>query len=163
MRAAVAAAPPAAILAEPYPANMGLVPPALGFLEGLRALADESGALLVFDEVITGFRLAPGGAQELTGVIPDLTIMGKVIGGGLPAAAYGGSAELMSRIAPAGDVYQAGTLSGNPLAVAAGLAALEALDEEAYLRLADTTRALAAGCARPRARRRSRSPRRPAC
>ena len=95
--------------------------------------------------MITGFRVAPGGAQELTGVMPDLTIMGKVIGGGLPAAAYGGSAELMSRIAPAGDVYQAGTLSGNPLAVAAGLAALEALDEEAYLRLADTTRALAAG------------------
>ena len=95
--------------------------------------------------MITGFRVGPGGAQELTGVIPDLTVMGKVIGGGLPAAAYGGSAELMSRIAPAGDVYQAGTLSGNPLAVAAGLAALEALDEEAYLRLADTTRALAAG------------------
>jgi glutamate-1-semialdehyde 2,1-aminomutase len=145
VRAAVTADPPAAILAEPYPANMGLVPPACGFLEGLRALADETGALLVFDEVITGFRLAPGGAQELTGVMPDLTIMGKVIGGGLPAAAYGGSAELLSRIAPAGDVYQAGTLSGNPLAVAAGLAALEALDDEAYLRLADTTRALAAG------------------
>jgi glutamate-1-semialdehyde 2,1-aminomutase len=144
-RAAVAEDAPAAILAEPYPANMGLVPPAHGFLEGLRELASESGALLVFDEVITGFRVAPGGAQELTGVMPDLTIMGKVIGGGLPAAAYGGSAELMSRIAPAGDVYQAGTLSGNPLAVAAGLAALQALDEEAYLRLADTTRALAAG------------------
>ena len=93
VRAAVAADPPAAILAEPYPANMGLVPPAQGFLEGLRALADESGALLVFDEVITGFRLAPGGAQELTGVMPDLTIMGKVIGGGLPAAAYGGPAD----------------------------------------------------------------------
>ena len=103
---------------------MGLVPPAGGFLEGLRELATESGALLVFDEVITGFRVAPGGAQELTGVMPDLTVMGKVIGGGLPAAAYGGPAELMSRIAPAGDVYQAGTLSGNPLAVAAGLAAL---------------------------------------
>jgi glutamate-1-semialdehyde 2,1-aminomutase len=145
VRAAVAADPPAAILAEPYPANMGLVPPAQDFLEGLRALATESGALLVFDEVITGFRVAPGGAQELMGVMPDLTIMGKVIGGGLPAAAYGGSAELMSRIAPAGDVYQAGTLSGNPLAVAAGLAALQALDEEAYLRLADTTRSLAAG------------------
>jgi glutamate-1-semialdehyde 2,1-aminomutase len=145
VRAAVAEKAPAAILAEPYPANMGLVPPAQGFLQGLREVASESGALLVFDEVITGFRVAPGGAQELTGVMPDLTIMGKVIGGGLPAAAYGGSAELMSRIAPAGDVYQAGTLSGNPLAVAAGLAALEALDEEAYLRLADTTRALAAG------------------
>jgi glutamate-1-semialdehyde 2,1-aminomutase len=141
----VGADPPAAILAEPYPANMGLVPPACGFLEGLRELATESGALLVFDEVITGFRVGPGGAQELTGVIPDLTVMGKVIGGGLPAAAYGGPVELMSRIAPAGDVYQAGTLSGNPLAVAAGLATLEALDEEAYLRLADTTRSLAAG------------------
>jgi glutamate-1-semialdehyde 2,1-aminomutase len=145
VRAAVAAEPPAAILAEPYPANMGLVPPGCGFLEGLRELATESGALLVFDEVISGFRVAPGGGQELTGVMPDLTIMGKVIGGGLPAAAYGGPAELMARIAPAGDVYQAGTLSGNPLAVAAGLAALEALDEEAYLRLADTTRVLAAG------------------
>ena len=95
--------------------------------------ADESGALLVFDEVITGFRVAPGGAQELTGVMPDLTVMGKVIGGGLPAAAYGGPAELLNRIAPAGDVYQAGTLSGNPLAVAAGLAALADLDEDAYL------------------------------
>jgi glutamate-1-semialdehyde 2,1-aminomutase len=145
VRSAVAANPPAAILAEPYPANMGLVPPACGFLEGLRTLADESGALLVFDEVITGFRLAPGGAQELTGVMPDLTIMGKVIGGGLPAAAYGGSAELLSRIAPAGDVYQAGTLSGNPLAVAAGLAALRLLDVTAYARLAATTEALATG------------------
>ena len=145
VRAAVVAEAPAAILAEPYPANMGLVPPAQGFLEGLRGLATECGALLVFDEVITGFRIAPGGAQELTGVTPDLTVMGKVIGGGLPAAAYGGPAELMSRIAPAGDVYQAGTLSGNPLAVAAGLAALADLDDEAYLRLADTTRALATG------------------
>ena len=145
VRAAVARRPPAAILAEPYPANMGLVPPAPGFLEGLRALASESGALLVFDEVITGFRVAPGGAQELAGVIPDITIMGKVLGGGLPAAAYGGPAELMARIAPAGDVYQAGTLSGNPLAVAAGLATLDGLDDEAYLQLAETTRLLAAG------------------
>jgi glutamate-1-semialdehyde 2,1-aminomutase len=135
----------AAILAEPYPANMGLVPPVEGFLELLRAQASDNGALLVFDEVITGFRLAPGGAQELTGVTPDLTIMGKVIGGGLPAAAYGGPRELMERIAPAGDVYQAGTLSGNPLAVAAGLAALRLLDESAYLRLAATTEALASG------------------
>jgi glutamate-1-semialdehyde 2,1-aminomutase len=109
----------AAILAEPYPANMGLVPPAPGFLELLRALADEHGALLVLDEVITGFRVAPGGAQELTGVSADLTVMGKVIGGGLPAAAYGGRRDLLERVAPAGDVYQAGTLSGNPLAVAA--------------------------------------------
>ena len=145
VRAAVDQHAPAAILAEPYPANMGLVPPACGFLELLRELADESGALLVFDEVISGFRVAPGGAQELSGVLPDLTVMGKVIGGGLPAAAYGGPAELLNRIAPAGDVYQAGTLSGNPLAVAAGLAALHHLDDESYLTLADTTRALAAG------------------
>jgi glutamate-1-semialdehyde 2,1-aminomutase len=135
----------AAILAEPYPANMGLVPPVEGFLELLRAQASDNGALLVFDEVITGFRLAPGGAQELTGVTPDLTIMGKVIGGGLPAAAYGGPRELMERVAPAGDVYQAGTLSGNPLAVAAGLATLRMLDEPSYLRLASVTDALAGG------------------
>ncbi len=145
VRAAVEQHAPAAIIAEPYPANMGLVPPACGFLELLRELATESGALLVFDEVISGFRVAPGGAQELSGVFPDLTVMGKVIGGGLPAAAYGGPAELLNRIAPAGDVYQAGTLSGNPLAVAAGLATLHDLGEEAYLQLAGTTRALAAG------------------
>jgi glutamate-1-semialdehyde 2,1-aminomutase len=135
----------AAILCEPFAANMGLVPPAEDFLELLRELATASGALLVFDEVITGFRVARGGAQELTGVEPDLVVMGKVIGGGLPAAAYGGPTELMERIAPAGDVYQAGTLSGNPLAVAAGLAALRLLDEAAYARLAATTDALAAG------------------
>jgi glutamate-1-semialdehyde 2,1-aminomutase len=135
----------AAIICEPYPANMGLVQPADGFLDHLRAQADANGALLIFDEVISGFRVAPGGAQELTGVTPDLTVMGKVIGGGLPAAAYGGSRDLMERIAPAGDVYQAGTLSGNPLAVAAGRATLEMLDEQAYLRLRSTTRALAEG------------------
>ena len=135
----------AAVLAEPYPANMGLVPPAEGFLEHLRERASATGALLVFDEVITGFRVAAGGAQELTGVVPDLVIMGKVIGGGLPAAAYGGPRALMERIAPAGDVYQAGTLSGNPLAVAAGRAALALLDETAYARLSATTEALAAG------------------
>jgi glutamate-1-semialdehyde 2,1-aminomutase len=135
----------AAILCEPFAANMGLVPPAEDFLELLRELATASGALLVFDEVITGFRVARGGAQELTGVEPDLVVMGKVIGGGLPAAAYGGPTELMERVAPAGDVYQAGTLSGNPLAVAAGLAALRLLDEAAYVRLAATTDALAAG------------------
>jgi glutamate-1-semialdehyde 2,1-aminomutase len=135
----------AALLAEPYAANMGLVPPVEGFLDLLRERASATGALLVFDEVITGFRLSPGGAQALTGVTPDLTVMGKVIGGGLPAAAYGGSRELMERVAPAGDVYQAGTLSGNPLAVAAGLATLAMLDEEAYLRLAATTQALATG------------------
>jgi glutamate-1-semialdehyde 2,1-aminomutase len=138
----------AAILAEPFPANMGLVPPVEGFLELLRSRADETGALLVFDEVISGFRVAPGGAQELSGVVPDLTIMGKVIGGGLPAAAYGGPRELMERIAPAGDVYQAGTLSGNPLAVAAGLATLALLDDDqSYARLQATTAALADGLA----------------
>jgi len=135
----------AAILAEPLPANMGLVPPAEGFLAELRRLADEHGALLVLDEVISGFRVARGGAQELLSVDADLTIMGKVIGGGVPAAAYGGRRALMSRVAPAGDVYQAGTLSGNPLAVAAGLATLEHLDAAAYARLAELTERLAAG------------------
>jgi len=136
---------PAAIVAEPVPANMGVVPPQPGFLEQLREAADASGALLIFDEVITGLRVARGGAQERFGVLPDLTIMGKIIGGGLPAAAYGGSRRLMERIAPAGDVYQAGTLSGNPLAVAAALATLEHLDAAAYERLAETTEALADG------------------
>ncbi len=135
----------AALLAEPYPANMGLVPPHEGFLELLRNQATANGALLVFDEVITGFRVGPGGAQERSGIAPDLTVMGKVLGGGLPAAAYGGSVTLMNRIAPAGDVYQAGTLSGNPLAVAAGLQTLRMLDEQAYLRLGTTTEAMAAG------------------
>ena len=145
VREAVAASEPAAILVEPYPANMGLVPPLEGFLELLRELADESGALLVFDEVITGFRVAPGGVQELAGVVPDLTVVGKILGGGLPAAAYGGSRELMEQVAPAGEVYQAGTLSGNPLAMAAGLATLGQLDEAAYARLASTTETLADG------------------
>ncbi len=117
---------PAAIVAEPIPANMGLVPAQPGFLELLRAQAEESGAVLVLDEVISGFRVARGGAQELTGVHGDLTILGKVLGGGLPAAAVGGRAELLQQLAPAGEVYQAGTLSGNPLAVAAGLATLRA-------------------------------------
>jgi glutamate-1-semialdehyde 2,1-aminomutase len=134
----------AAILAEPVPANMGVVPPAPGFLELLRAQADATGALLIFDEVITGFRVARGGAQERYEVLPDLTIMGKIIGGGLPAAAYGGAGVLMERIAPAGDVYQAGTLSGNPLAVAAALATFELLDGPAYERLERTTDRLAA-------------------
>jgi glutamate-1-semialdehyde 2,1-aminomutase len=145
VRAACAEHELAAILCEPYPANMGLVAPEAGFLELLRELATETGALLVFDEVITGFRVAPGGAQELCDVLPDLTVMGKVIGGGLPAAAYGGPVELMEMIAPAGDVYQAGTLSGNPLAVAAGRTALELLDEQAYVALQATTLALAEG------------------
>ncbi len=137
--------PVAAILVEPVPANMGVVPPEPGFLEELRRAADDAGALLIFDEVITGFRVARGGAQERYGVLPDLTILGKVVGGGLPAAAYGGRRELMQRIAPAGDVYQAGTLSGNPLATAAALATLKQLDGEAYKRLAAITERLAGG------------------
>lgn len=135
----------AAIIAEPLPANMGVVPPEHGFLEALRSAADEQGALLILDEVISGFRVARGGAQELFGVRADLTVMGKVLGGGLPAAAFGGRRELMERVAPAGDVYQAGTLSGNPLAVAAGLATLRELDEAAYARLGELTERLAAG------------------
>jgi glutamate-1-semialdehyde 2,1-aminomutase len=135
----------AAIVCEPYPANMGFVAPREGFLAKLRELADETGSLLVFDEVISGFRVARGGAQEREGVVPDLTILGKVIGGGVPAAAYAGRRDLMERIAPAGDVYQAGTLSGNPLATAAGLATLRLLDEPAYRRLDSLTRSLAAG------------------
>jgi glutamate-1-semialdehyde 2,1-aminomutase len=135
----------AAILAEPLPANMGLVPPAEGFLQLLRERADATGALLVLDEVISGFRVARGGVQELTGISGDLTILGKVVGGGLPAAALGGRTELMRMLAPAGEVYQAGTLSGNPLAVAAGLASLELLDEGAYERLGALTQRLAGG------------------
>ena len=135
----------AAILLEPVPANMGVVPPDPGFLEMLRREADDHGALLIFDEVITGFRVARGGAQDRYRVVPDLTIMGKIMGGGLPAAAYGGRRDLMERIAPAGDVYQAGTLSGNPLATAAALATLRKLNDAAYDQLAATTDALANG------------------
>ena len=145
VRAACAAHEFAAIICEPLPANMGLVPPQDGFLDVLREQADANGALLLFDEVISGFRVARGGASELHGVIPDLVVMGKVIGGGLPAAAYGGPRTLMERIAPAGDVYQAGTLSGNPLAVAAGLTTLQLLDDAAYRRLRATTETLAQG------------------
>jgi glutamate-1-semialdehyde 2,1-aminomutase len=148
--------PLAAILAEPVPANMGVVAPRDGFLELLRRRADETGALLIFDEVITGFRVARGGAQQLYGVMPDLTILGKILGGGLPAAAYAGPPVLMERIAPAGDVYQAGTLSGNPLAVAAGQATLELLDERAYRHLAKVTHELADGLTK--AARRSEIP-----
>jgi glutamate-1-semialdehyde 2,1-aminomutase len=123
----------ACIIVEPVAGNMGVVAPAPGFLEGLRQRCDDTGAVLVFDEVMTGFRVARGGAQERFGVTPDLTTMGKVIGGGLPVGAYGGRAEIMERISPAGDVYQAGTLSGNPLAMAAGLATLAALESgDAY-------------------------------
>ncbi len=135
----------AAIVAEPLPANMGLVPASDGFLQLLRERADATGALLVLDEVISGLRVARGGAQELAGVNGDLVMMGKVLGGGLPAAALGGRAELMEMLAPSGEVYQAGTLSGNPLAVAAGRASLELLDAAAYARLAATTTSLADG------------------
>jgi glutamate-1-semialdehyde 2,1-aminomutase len=124
---------------------MGLVLPEPGFLSFLRERATASGALLVFDEVITGFRVARGGAQEREGVTPDVTVLGKVIGGGLPLAAYAGGRELMELVAPAGSVYQAGTLSGNPLATAAGLATLRLLDAAAYERLERTTRVLAEG------------------
>jgi glutamate-1-semialdehyde 2,1-aminomutase len=138
----------AALIAEPVAANMGVVPPADDFLGFLRSATRDAGALLVFDEVITGFRVARGGAQERFGIEPDLTVLGKVLGGGLPAAAFAGPGELMERLAPAGDVYQAGTLSGNPLATAAGLATLRALDAPAYQRLADLTERLAAGLRR---------------
>lgn len=142
---ALASRPVAALLVEPIPANMGVVPPREGFLESLRELTERFGAMLVFDEVISGFRVARGGAQELLGVQADVTAFGKVIGGGLPAAAFGASRELMNHLAPVGDVYQAGTLSGNPLAVAAGLATMRLLDDSAYARLAETTEALASG------------------
>jgi glutamate-1-semialdehyde 2,1-aminomutase len=142
---AISARRPAAVIAEPVPANMGVVPPDAGFLEHLRDATAEAGALLILDEVISGFRVASGGAQELLGVDADLTVMGKVLGGGLPAGAFGGSRELMERIAPAGDVYQAGTLSGNPLAVAAGLATLRKLDGAAYVGLHGITERLATG------------------
>ncbi|MGH7705896.1 MAG: glutamate-1-semialdehyde 2,1-aminomutase, partial [Candidatus Dormibacteria bacterium] len=123
----------AAVIVEPVPANMGVVLPEPGFLEQLRRLTSQSGSLLIFDEVISGFRVGPGGAQGLFGVIPDLTCLGKVIGGGLPMAAFGGRRDLMSQLAPQGSVYQAGTLSGSPLAVAAGLATLRELgDLEPY-------------------------------
>lgn len=135
----------ACVIVEPVAANMGLVLPADGFLAGLRAECDRVGAVLVFDEVITGFRLGMGGAQGHYGVAPDLTCFGKVIGGGLNVGAFGGRADLMDELAPIGSVYQAGTLSGNPLATAAGLAALDLLDEEAYRTLIGRAECLAAG------------------
>lgn len=135
----------AAIIVEPIVGNSGFIPPSPGFLEGLRKIADETGALLVFDEVMTGFRIAPSGARELFGVTADLTTLGKVIGGGLPAAAYGGRREIMDKIAPAGPVYQAGTLSGNPLAMAAGYATLTALTRDLHERIAARTAKLVNG------------------
>ena len=136
----------AAIVVEPVGGNMGVVPPEPGFLEALRSLCDETGALLVFDEVITGFRVARGGAQELYGVMPDLTVLGKIVGGGLPLAAFGGRAEVMDAVAPEGPVFQAGTLSGNPLATAAALVALRRLrDARVYEQLEETGAALERG------------------
>jgi glutamate-1-semialdehyde 2,1-aminomutase len=144
----------AAILVEPVAGNMGCIPPEPGFLEGLRTLCDRSGALLIFDEVMTGFRVAHGGAQALYRVKPDLTCLGKVVGGGFPAAAYGGRRDLMQRVAPAGDVYQAGTLSGNPVAMAAGLETLERLAKPGvYERLGKTSRSLVAGLSEIASRR----------
>ena len=135
----------AAVVVEPVAANMGVVAPVPGFLEGLRTACDQAGALLVFDEVITGFRLAPGGATEWFGVSPDLWCFGKVVGGGLPIGVFGGRAELKEHLAPLGGVYQAGTLSGNPLATAAGLAILEQLTPDVYRSLTDTAARLADG------------------
>ena len=135
----------AAVFVEPVVGNMGCVPPRGGFLEDLRRLCTEHGALLVFDEVMTGFRVAPGGAQDLFGVTPDLTTLGKIIGGGLPVGAYGGRKDVMSMVAPSGPVYQAGTLSGNPLAMAAGLATLGALDAALYDGLERRSRRLEEG------------------
>ena len=138
----------AAIIVEPVAGNMGVVPPERGFLTALRRLCDGSGALLIFDEVITGFRVGRGGAQGLYGVRPDVTILGKIVGGGLPLAAFGGRADVMDRLAPRGDVYQAGTLSGNPLATAAGLSVLRRLrDENVYRDLEGKGARLEAGLA----------------
>lgn len=149
VEAAIAANPGqlAAIIIEPVVGNMGLVEPARGFLASLRALCTQHGIVLIFDEVMTGFRLAPGGAQERFGVVPDMTTLGKIIGGGLPVGAYGGRADIMNQVAPAGKVYQAGTLSGNPLATAAGLTQLRYLHEhpEVYQQLEATSTRLADG------------------
>jgi glutamate-1-semialdehyde 2,1-aminomutase len=138
----------ACVVVEPVAANMGVVPPEPGFLAGLRRICDDAGALLAFDEVITGFRLGRGGAQELYRVQPDLTVLGKIVGGGFPLAAFGGPAGLMDELAPAGSVYQAGTLSGNPVATAAALATLERLrDDSVYGRLEETAAELERGLA----------------
>ncbi len=137
----------AALIVEPLAGNMGIVPPAAGFLEGLRTLCDRHATILIFDEVISGFRVSPGGAQERFGVRPDLTCLGKIIGGGLPVGAYGGRKDLMEQVAPVGPVYQAGTLSGNPLAMTAGLWALSQLSPALYARLDRLGRRLATGLA----------------
>jgi glutamate-1-semialdehyde 2,1-aminomutase len=137
----------AAIILEPVAGNMGCIPPVPGFLEGLRELATAHGTVLIFDEVMTGFRVARGGAQALYGITPDLATLGKIIGGGLPVGAFGGGSAIMNHVAPVGSVYQAGTLSGNPLAVAAGLTTLRALDDAFYVRLAERTNQLADGLA----------------
>jgi glutamate-1-semialdehyde 2,1-aminomutase len=137
----------AALIVEPIAGNMGVVPPAAGFLRGLREICDADGALLIFDEVISGFRAAAGGAQAIAGVRPDLTCLGKIIGGGLPVGAYGGRADLMELVSPAGPVYQAGTLSGNPLAMTAGLWCLERLTPKLYASLAALGARLASGLA----------------
>ena len=137
----------AAVIVEPIAGNMGLVPPADGFLAGLRSLCDREGVLLIFDEVISGFRAGAGGAQQLYGVRPDLTCLGKIIGGGLPVGAYGGRATLMNLVSPSGGVYQAGTLSGNPLAMTAGIWSLENLSPRLYKHMANLTAMLAGGLA----------------
>ncbi|MGH9902374.1 MAG: aminotransferase class III-fold pyridoxal phosphate-dependent enzyme, partial [Pyrinomonadaceae bacterium] len=138
----------AAVIVEPVVGNMGCVPPGDGYLQTLREITRRHGALLIFDEVMTGFRLARGGAQGLYGVTPDITTLGKIIGGGLPVGAYGGSREIMEHVAPAGPVYQAGTLSGNPLAMTAGLATLRRLrDKSVYERLEQAGARLCAGLA----------------
>ena len=135
----------AAVIIEPIAGNMGCIPPIVGFLEGLRSLTQQHGTVLIFDEVMTGFRVARGGAQELYGITPDLTTLGKIIGGGLPVGAFGGRADIMSHIAPEGNVYQAGTLSGNPLATVAGLTVLKALNADVYQTLEARTSQLASG------------------
>jgi glutamate-1-semialdehyde 2,1-aminomutase len=137
----------AAVIVEPIAGNMGLVLPQAGFLEGLRARCDRDGVLLILDEVISGFRASTGGAQKVLGIRPDLTVLGKIIGGGLPVGAYGGRSDLMNLVAPAGPVYQAGTLSGNPLAMTAGLWSLENLSSKLYTHMAKLTAHLAAGLA----------------
>jgi glutamate-1-semialdehyde 2,1-aminomutase len=136
----------AAIIIEPIPGNMGVIIPDKAFLEGLKEISEKHGSLLIFDEVISGFRVAPGGAQELYNIMPDLTCLGKIIGGGLPVGAYGGRKDIMAKMAPEGDIYQAGTLSGNPLAMAAGLATVRLLqNKDVYQELEEKGRMLFSG------------------